>query len=60
MKRSAGIGLAMALGSLTLPVTGMAATEFSGYVRSGAGTADGNGRQSCFQLPGARSKYRLG
>ncbi|TWE07184.1 maltoporin [Pseudomonas sp. AG1028] len=59
MKRSAGIGLALALGSLTLPVTGMA-TEFSGYVRSGAGTADGNGRQSCFQLPGARSKYRLG
>ena len=59
MKRSTGFGLAMALGSLTVPVTGMA-LEFTGYVRSGAGTADGNGRQSCFQLPGAASKYRLG
>ncbi|TBU74856.1 maltoporin [Pseudomonas daroniae] len=59
MKRSTGIGLAMALGSLTLPATGMA-LEFSGYVRSGVGSADGNGRQSCFQLPGAQSKYRLG
>ncbi|MGP0172511.1 maltoporin [Pseudomonas sp. NCHU5208] len=49
----------MALGSLTLPMSSMA-LEFSGYLRSGAGTADGNGRQSCFQLPGAQSKYRLG
>lgn len=59
MKRATGLGLAMALGSLALPMTGMA-LEFTGYVRSGAGTADGNGRQSCFQLPGAQSKYRLG
>lgn len=59
MKRATGLGLAMALGSLALPMSSMA-LEFTGYVRSGAGTADGNGRQSCFQLPGAQSKYRLG
>ena len=47
----------MALG-LALPQA--QALEFTGYVRSGAGSADGNGSQSCFQLPGAPSKYRLG
>ncbi|MGC8101816.1 maltoporin [Metapseudomonas otitidis] len=36
------------------------AVEFSGYVRSGAGGSSEGGAQSCFQLPGAQSKYRLG
>ena len=35
-------------------------TEFTGYVRSGAGGSVEGGSQACFQLPGARSKYRLG
>lgn len=37
------------------------ALEFSGYLRSGGGTTtDKNGGQTCFQLPGAYTKYRLG
>lgn len=36
------------------------ALEFSGYVRSGVGDSVEGGTQSCFQLPGAQSKYRLG
>lgn len=36
------------------------ALEFTGYLRSGVGAADAGGTQSCFQLPGAPSKYRLG
>ncbi|HEX5841860.1 MAG TPA: carbohydrate porin, partial [Pseudomonas sp.] len=46
--------------ALALAAPQIQALEFSGYVRSGAGSADGNGAQSCFQLPGAQSKYRLG
>ncbi|EPJ2812745.1 MULTISPECIES: maltoporin [Pseudomonas putida group] len=34
--------------------------EFSGYVRSGVGGSTKGGAQSCFFLPGAKSKYRLG
>ena len=36
------------------------ALEFTGYMRSGAGGSENGGTQSCFQLPGAQSKYRLG
>lgn len=36
------------------------AVQFSGYMRSGVGGATSGGTQSCFQLPGAPSKYRLG
>ncbi|GIZ11880.1 carbohydrate porin [Pseudomonas sp. NCCP-436] len=36
------------------------ALEFSGYLRSGVGGGEHGGTQSCFQLPGAQSKYRLG
>lgn len=36
------------------------AVQFSGYMRSGAGGSTSGGTQSCFQLPGAPSKYRLG
>ncbi|WP_369959493.1 maltoporin [Pseudomonas benzenivorans] len=59
MKAAKSLGLAVTLAYLALPGTAQA-LEFSGYLRSGAGTADGNGRQSCFQLPGAQSKFRLG
>nr|WP_256675669.1 carbohydrate porin [Pseudomonas sp. R5(2019)] len=34
--------------------------DFSGYLRTGAGDSTQGGKQSCFQLPGAQSKYRLG
>ena len=57
--RGAPCLLALAL-ALALALPQAQALEFSGYVRSGAGSADGNGSQSCFQLPGAQSKYRLG
>ncbi|GAB3629370.1 Maltoporin [Pandoraea terrae] len=33
--------------------------EFHGYVRAGVGTSEGH-TQTCFELPGAQSKYRLG
>ncbi|SFY20724.1 carbohydrate porin [Azotobacter vinelandii DJ] len=36
------------------------ALDFSGYLRSGVGGSTEGGTQSCFQLPGAPSKYRLG
>ncbi|WP_419735249.1 maltoporin [Pseudomonas sp. COR18] len=36
------------------------ALEFAGYLRSGIGGSTNGGKQSCFQLPGAPSKYRLG
>lgn len=34
--------------------------DFSGYVRSGVGGSTKGGTQSCFVLPGAQTKYRLG
>ncbi|MFD0857876.1 carbohydrate porin [Roseovarius aquimarinus] len=34
--------------------------ESFGYLRAGVGWGDDGGRQTCFQLPGARAKYRLG
>lgn len=33
---------------------------FHGYLRAGIGSTSGRGEQVAFQLPGARSKYRLG
>ena len=36
------------------------ALEFSGYLRSGVGNSLNGGKQSCFKLPGAETKYRLG
>ena len=44
---------------LVLPFPAQA-LEFAGYLRSGLGTSVNSGSQSCFQLPGAQSKYRLG
>lgn len=45
------------LATLVLPAY---ALEFTGYFRTGVGGASSGGSQSCFQLPGASSKYRLG
>ncbi len=36
------------------------ALEFSGYTRNGIGTSVNSSGQQCFQLQGAKSKYRLG
>ncbi|KUM43517.1 maltoporin [Pseudomonas sp. EpS/L25] len=49
----------LALLSGCLPLTATA-LEFSGYGRVGVGGAAEGGKQSCFQLPGAPAKYRLG
>jgi maltoporin len=46
--------------ALAMAAPQVQALEFSGYVRSGAGGSSEGGTQSCFQLPGAQSKYRLG
>lgn len=46
--------------SLTLATDSAFALDFNGYVRAGAGSAVNGGRQSCFKLPGAEAKYRLG
>ncbi|MBZ8140877.1 maltoporin [Rubrivivax gelatinosus] len=40
--------------------TGASALEFHGYLRSGSGVTSGGGDQTCFSLPGAYTKYRLG
>ena len=53
------LGMAISLASLAIPF-GAQALEFSGYMRSGVGESSASGSQSCFQLPGAPSKYRLG
>ncbi|GAB3466120.1 maltoporin [Azotobacter salinestris] len=42
-----------------LPLTAQA-VNFSGYYRLGIGGNSKGGTQSCFQLPGAPTKYRLG
>ena len=53
------IKLGLIASCLTLPF-GAQALEFAGYLRSGVGTSTGSGKQQCFQLPGAQTKYRLG
>ena len=53
------IKLGLIASCLTAPFA-VQALEFAGYLRSGAGTSTGSGKQQCFQLPGAQSKYRLG
>ncbi|WP_458239236.1 carbohydrate porin, partial [Pseudomonas sp. P5_A2_2] len=54
---SAVLGASFAAGFL--PVDAYS-TDFSGYYRTGVGDSTQGGTQSCFQLPGAQSKYRLG
>jgi maltoporin len=36
------------------------ALDLHGYLRSGTGSSDKGGKQTCFSLPGAYTKYRLG
>lgn len=54
--------LPVAAASALMVLAGTAsAFEFHGYLRSGGGsTLKKGGGQSCFQLPGAYAKYRLG
>ena len=59
MKTTRGLTLAAALVGLSMPLTSQA-LEFTGYMRAGAGDSSGSDSQSCFQLPGAPAKYRLG
>ena len=59
MKTTINRSLAVAGLCLALPQTS-SALEFGGYLRSGVGNATKGGSQSCFQLPGAQTKYRLG
>ena len=59
MKTTINRSLAVAGLCLALPQTSQA-LEFGGYLRSGIGNATKGGSQSCFQLPGAQTKYRLG
>lgn len=44
---------------LVLPLSAQA-VQFAGYMRSGLGTTLESRSQTCFQLPGALTKYRLG
>ncbi|MFD2643627.1 maltoporin [Pseudomonas japonica] len=46
--------------SLATVVSPAYSLEFTGYFRTGVGGASSGGSQSCFQLPGSPSKYRLG
>lgn len=39
---------------------GVPQVDFGGYFRSGFGTSDKGGKEACFGLAGAGSKYRLG
>ncbi|WP_085595038.1 MULTISPECIES: carbohydrate porin [unclassified Pseudomonas] len=59
MRTTINLGLAASCLCLALPYPAQA-LEFAGYLRSGLGTSVNSGGQSCFQLPGAPSKYRLG
>jgi len=52
--------LPVAAALAALCATNANALEFHGYLRTGAGSSSAKGGQSCFQLPGAYAKYRLG
>jgi maltoporin len=45
--------------AVTLWNNGQHELGFNGYIRAGSGVSEGE-TQTCFQAPGARSKYRLG
>jgi len=59
MKTTINRGLVVSCVCLGLPFSAQA-LEFAGYLRSGLGGSTSGGSQSCFHLPGADSKYRLG
>ena len=48
------------LASMTAAAASTLPIDFHGYLRSGTGAANEGGKQACFQLQGAASKYRLG
>jgi maltoporin len=51
--------LALAL-TASAAQAGVSAIEFGGYFRSGIGTSSKGGKEACFGLAGAGSKFRLG
>ncbi|MEN9866107.1 MAG: hypothetical protein RL748_1697 [Pseudomonadota bacterium] len=51
--------LALAL-TASVAQAGVSTVEFGGYFRSGFGTSTTGGKEACFGLAGAGSKYRLG
>ncbi|WP_137936052.1 carbohydrate porin [Chitinivorax sp. B] len=61
MNQKFKIALSVAAVSAALAAQSFAAgVDFHGYLRSGAGSSSKGGKQVCFQLDGAPSKYRLG
>lgn len=59
MKSSLNHSICIASLCLLAPLS-VNALEFAGYLRSGVGNSLNGGKQSCFKLPGAEAKYRLG
>ena len=59
MKSSLNYSICIASLCLLAPLSA-SALEFAGYLRSGVGNSLNGGKQSCFKLPGAEAKYRLG
>ena len=59
MKSSLNHSICIASLCLLAPLSA-SALEFAGYMRSGVGNSLNGGKQSCFKLPGAEAKYRLG
>ena len=59
MKSSLNYSICIASLCLLAPLSANA-LEFAGYLRSGVGNSLNGGKQSCFKLPGAEAKYRLG
>ena len=59
MKYSLNHSICIASLCLLAPLSA-SALEFAGYLRSGVGNSLNGGKQSCFKLPGAEAKYRLG
>lgn len=51
---AASLAAAFTTGAMAVPV------DFSGYLRSGAGTSTAGGKEVCFRLPGAIVWFRLG
>lgn len=59
-KRMSLAPVAMAALVALLGSPNASALELHGYLRAGAGSSSEGGKQTCFQLPGAYTKYRLG
>jgi maltoporin len=60
MKRWGFAWLPVALATVALSASSASALEFHGYFRTGIASVLEGGSESCFQLPGAGAKYRLG